>query len=69
MKKIFPNFRKIIDTIEEEPSSSSFHEDFADKTDVRSTIKELNNDELPFELKVFWGDEEDKIETETVIVN
>ena len=34
IKKIFPNSRKIIDTIEEELSSSSFSENFADKTDV-----------------------------------
>ena len=60
IKKKFPNSRKIIHTIEEEPSSSSFSEDFADETDVQSTIKELNNDELPFELKFFSGDEEDK---------
>ena len=60
IKKIFPNFRKIIDTIEEEPSSSSFSEDFADETDVQSTIKELNNDELPFELRFFSGDEKTK---------
>ena len=46
--------------IEEEPSSSFFSEDFADKTDVQSTIKELNNNELPFELKLFSCDEEDK---------
>ena len=59
IKKIFPNSRRIMDMIEEEPSSS-FSEDFADKTDVQSTIKELNNDELPFELKFFWGDEKDK---------
>ena len=38
---------------------SSFSEDFADETDVLSTIKDLNNDELPFELKFFLGDEED----------
>ena len=38
----------------------SFSEDFADETDVQSTIKELNNDELPFKLKFFSGDEEDK---------
>ena len=50
--------RKIINTIEEEPSSS-FSEDFAGKTDVQSTIKELNNSELPCELKFFSGDEED----------
>ena len=60
IKKIFPNSHKIIDTIEEEPSSSSFSEDFADETDVQLMIKELNNDELPFELKFFSGDEEDK---------
>ena len=59
IKKIFPNSPRIIDTIEEEPSSS-FSEDFADKTDVQSTIKELNNGELPFELKFFSGDEKDK---------
>ena len=53
MTKIFPNSHGIIDTIEEEPSSS-FSEDFADETDVQSTIKELNNDKLPFELKFFW---------------
>ena len=58
IKKIFPNFCRIIDTIEEEPLSS-FSEDFADETDVLSTIKDLNNDELPFELKFFLGDEED----------
>ena len=39
---------------------SSFSEDFAGKTDVQSMIKELNNGELPFELKFFSGDEEDK---------
>ena len=60
IKKIFPNFRKIINTIEEEPSSSSFSEDFADETDVQSTIKELNNEELSLEIKFFSGDEEDK---------
>ena len=60
IKKIFPNSRKIIDTIEEEPSSSSFSEKYADETDVQLTIKELNNSELPFELKFFSGDEEDK---------
>ena len=60
IKKIFPNSHKIIDTIEKEPSSSSFSEDFADETDVQSTIKELNNNELPFELKFFSGNEEDK---------
>ena len=59
IKKIFPNSRRIMDMIEEEPSSS-FSEDFADETDVQSTIKELNNDELPFELKFFGGDEKDK---------
>ena len=59
IKKIFPNSRRIIDTIEGEPSSS-FSEDFADETDVQSTIKELNNGELPFELNFFLGDEEDK---------
>ena len=58
-KKIFPNSCRIIDTIEEEPSSS-FSKDFADKTDVQLTIKELNNGELPFELKFFSGDEKDK---------
>ena len=58
IKKIFPNFCRIIDAIEEEPLSS-FSEDFADETDVLSTIKDLNNDELPFELKFFLGDEED----------
>ena len=58
IKKIFPNFCRIIDTIEEEPLSS-FSEDFADETDVLSTIKDLNNDELPFELNFFLGDEED----------
>ena len=58
IKKIFPNFCRMIDTIEEEPLSS-FSEDFADETDVLSTIKDLNNDELPFELKFFLGDEED----------
>ena len=60
IKKIFPNSCKIIDTIEEEPSSSSFSENYADETDVQSTIKELNNGELPFEIKFFSGDEEDK---------
>ena len=60
IKKIFPNSHKIINTIEEEPSSSSFSEDFADKADVQSTFKELNDDELPFELKFVLGDEEDK---------
>ena len=60
IKKIFPNSCKIIDTIEEELSSSSFSEDFADETDVQSTIIELNNDKLPFELKFFGGDEEEK---------
>ena len=59
IKKIFPYSRRIIDTIEEEPWSS-FSEDFADETDVQSMIKELNNDKLPFELKFFWGDEEEK---------
>ena len=59
IKKIFPNSRRIIDTIEEE-ASSSFSEDFADETDVQLTIKELNNGELPFELNFFGGDEEDK---------
>ena len=59
IKKIFCNSCKIINTIEEEPSSS-FSEDFADETDAQSTIKDLNNDELPFELKFFSGDEEDK---------
>ena len=59
IKKIFPNSCRIIHTIEEEPSSS-FSEDFADETDVQSTIKELNNGELPFELNFFLGDEEDK---------
>ena len=59
IKKIFPNSRRIIDTIEEEPSSS-FSEDFADENYVQSLIKELNNDEFPFELKFFSGDEEDK---------
>ena len=49
IKKIFPNSRRIIDIIEEEPSPS-FSEDFADETDVQLTIKVLNNDELPFEL-------------------
>ena len=33
IKKIFPNSPRIIDTIEEEPSSS-FSEGFADDTDV-----------------------------------
>ena len=60
IKKIFPNSHKIIDTIEEELSSSSFSENYADETDVQLTIKELNNGELPFELKFFSGDEEDK---------
>ena len=60
IKKIFPNSRKITDTIEEELPSSSFSEDFVDETDVQSTIKELNNDELPFELNFILGDEEDK---------
>ena len=59
IKKIFRNSRRSIDTIEEEPSSS-FSEDFADETYVQSLIKELNNGELPFELKFFSGDEEDK---------
>ena len=59
IKKIFPNSRRIIDSIEEEPLSS-FSEDFADETDVQSTIKELNNGELSFELKFFSGGEEDK---------
>ena len=59
IKKIFPNSRRVIDTIEEEPSSS-FSEDFADETDVQSTINKLNNGELPFELKFFSGDEQDK---------
>ena len=59
IKKIFPNSCRIIHTIEEE-SLSSFSEDFADETDVQSTIKELNNGELPFELNFFLGDEEDK---------
>ena len=39
---------------------SSFSEDSADKTDVQLTIKQLNNGKLPFELKFFSGDEEDK---------
>ena len=39
---------------------SSFGEDFAGETDVQSTIKELKNSKLPFELKFFSGDEEDK---------
>ena len=60
IKKIFPNSRKIIDTIEEEPSSYSFSKNYADETDVQLTIKKLNNSELPFELKFFSGDEEDK---------
>ena len=59
IKKIFPNSRRIIDTIEEE-ASSSFSEDLPDETDVQLTIKELNNGEFPFELKFFLGDEEDK---------
>ena len=59
IKKAFPNSRRIIDMIEE-GSSSSFSEDFADETDVQSTIKELTNDELPFEFNFFSGDEEDK---------
>ena len=54
IRKIFSNSHKIIDAIEEELSSSSFSEDFADETDVQSTIKELNNNELPFELKNFF---------------
>ena len=45
--------------IGEEPLSS-FSEDFADEADVQSSIKELNNCKLPFELKFFPGDEEDK---------
>ena len=45
--------------IEEEPSSF-FSEDVADETDVQSTIKELNNSELPFQLNFFLRDEEDK---------
>ena len=48
-KKIFPNSHRIIDTIEQKPLFS-FSEDFADETDGQSTIKELNNGELPFEL-------------------
>ena len=59
IKKIFPNSCRIIHTIEEE-SLPSFSENFADETDVQSTIKELNNGELPFELNFFLGDEEDK---------
>ena len=59
IKKIFPNSHKLIDMTEEEPLPS-FSEDFADKTDVQSTIKKLNNGELPFELKFFLGDEENK---------
>ena len=55
----FPNSPRIVNTIEEEPSSF-FSEDFADETDAQSTIKELNNSELPFELNFFLGDEEDK---------
>ena len=35
MKKIFSNSHKIINTIEEEPLSSSIIEDFADGTDVQ----------------------------------
>ena len=54
IKKIFPNSHKIIDTIEEELSSSSFSENYADETDVQLTIKELNNGKLPFELNFFW---------------
>ena len=60
IKKIFPNSLKIMDMIEEELLSSSVREDFADETDVQLTIKELNKDELPFELKFFSGDEEGK---------
>ena len=60
IKKLFPNSCKIIDVIEEEPSSSSYSEDFADETDVQLTTKELNNDEFPFGLEFFLGDEEDK---------
>ena len=60
IKKIFPNSRKIINTTEEEPSSSSFSENYADETDVQLTIKELNNNELPFEFKFYSADEEDK---------
>ena len=41
-------------------SSSSISEDSADKTDNQLTIKQLNNGKLPFELKFFSGDEEDK---------
>ena len=59
IKKTFPNSRRIINAIEEEPSSF-FSEDFADETDVQSTIKELNKGELPFEFKFFSVDEEDK---------
>ena len=44
----------------EEERSSSFSEDFSDEADVQSSIKELNNCKLPFELKFFSGDEEDK---------
>ena len=57
--KIFPNSCKIFDLIEEEPSSS-ISGDSADETDVQSTIKELNNGNLPFKLKFFSGDEQDK---------
>ena len=57
IKKIFPNSQKIIDTIEEESSLSSFSENYADETDLQLMIKELNNGKLPFELKFFSCDE------------
>ena len=38
----------------------SFSEDFVNETDVKLTIKELNNSEFPFKLKFFLVDEEDK---------
>ena len=57
--KIFPNSCKIIDSIEEEPSSS-ISRDFADETDVQLMFKELNNGKLPLKLKFFPGDEQDK---------
>ena len=37
IRKIFPNSPKIIDTIEEEPSLSSFSENYADEKDKKKT--------------------------------
>ena len=49
---------KIIDTIEGK-SSSSFSEDVADET-ISNVQFAIEDGELPFELKFFSGDEEDK---------